>query len=242
MKQILSMTMLAAALMLPAARADTISAANCAANPCPTIVLTVGGNIISPVVTVTPVSSSMYSLNWNAGGANGYQFSGTVNADTDPQVSYGITFANTSNTAQDFTATVMAPFTGGPYTVAFSTYSGSVTDNGDGMVSVTPSAGLTAIHNPDATGVGSFGAIVGGCSGAVAPHSSTACGQENMLNLAVLSAANGVINISIGARVSAGDIFTLNGTAGLDNTPEPATYGLLAGGLCFAGLFRRRRK
>jgi hypothetical protein len=210
----------------------------------PSVGVTINGTTFSGIGVITPgtLPGTFMDVFDQVSGAA--EVKGTVNTAVDPQVNYSLSFINAGSLPVTFCFIVDTPYLGGPYNFGFSSDSATVTDGGDGAINVTdnvnPSYGL------DPTGFGDtvFGALSGGCSGAVAPHSSNACGSANLLSIVVSAGPSGFIVAQISATVSPGDTFALTGTAGLQatTTPEPATYGLTALSLCLAGLVGRRRK
>ena len=238
-------TVLALALLagfgIPAVMAETCpsGAASGSGAGAPGISATINGQPVSEPAE-KGYNGGVYCAKLSGSTAAGVSMSGSVLLDADPFVSYGVTFNNSGGLSDMiFTLVVTDPYSGGPFNTAFSTMSGSVTDGGDGEVSVTPGSALD-IQQPYVNGV-PFGAIVGGCSGPVARFSSSACGEGNLLTIPMLSTASGTLEIDITADVSAGDVFSVNGAAGLfETTPEPGSMYLMGSGLIAAWLARRR--
>jgi hypothetical protein len=237
-------TVLALALLAglgPAAMADTCQS-GAASGPnevAPAIFATINGQPLSEPGEKS-YNGEVYCAKLSGSTSTGVSMSGSIVFDSDPFVSYGVTFNNSGDLSDMlFTLVVTDPYSGGPFDTAFSTMAGSVTDGGEGEVSVTPGPALD-IQQPYVNGV-PFGAIVGGCGEAVPLFSSNPCGEGNLLSIPMLSPASGTLEIVITADVGAGDVFNVNGAAGLfDTTPEPGSMYLMGSGLIAAWVARRR--
>lgn len=185
-------------------------------------------------------------LNVNIAGTN-WSLTGDATVNPDPFIQYGFSFQNLGATDLSFLVLLSTPYVGGPYSVAKSSHSGSVTDgNGllpaNGAVTVTP--GVGGVHQPSVDGT-PFGAITGGCSVSAAPEDSFPCGLGNINGISIATLTNGTLSVLLQATVSPGDIYTFNGLASItnipgDEVPEPATAGLAFAALGAVIVARKR--
>ncbi len=195
-----------------------------------------------PGTKLSQLSIDMMGSSWSVEGQ------ATVNPD--PFIDYGFTIKNFGASPLNFTLILATPFTGGPYSLAKSSHSGSITDSEgqlpmDGAVSVVAAAG--GLHQPAVDG-NPFGAIAGGCSDAGVAGDSFYCGIGNLNGLAISTGPTGMLSVTLSGTLSAGDVYTFNGLARIYNLPgdneipEPATMGMAAAAFGALVLVRRYRK
>ena len=162
----------------------------------------------------------------------------------DPFVNYAFAVQNLTGTTQTYSLSLIIPYIGGPYTFMNDSFSDSFTDgNRDGTVSIGIPAGSTKIAQPQIDGVNVDGQGIA-CTMNGAAGFSASCNSN--LNLTMLSipptAVSGNFGVVLNFTVSPGDLYTFNGQVTLLNAPEPATYGLMAGGLGLLLFIAARKK
>lgn len=169
----------------------------------------------------------------------------TVAQKWDPFVAYGAAVTNFSAVPMTFSFIFSTPYVGGPYTTLQSSHSSSVTDSGskpDGAIQVGLQKGFTHVHSPLLDGIGILGGSRGdGCNLTGKAGFSDTCDNSSTPNVAILSAASGVLSVQLRFVLSPGDIYTANGRVEIANpVPEPATYAMAGVALLAAALYRRR--
>jgi MYXO-CTERM domain-containing protein len=159
----------------------------------------------------------------------------------DPTLGFAIAVAD-FGAPSTFGFEFFTPIVGGPYTHAFATISGSVTDSASDGASVSPV--LPATHMMVSTadpGAVNLGVNVGpACVGAAGV--STPCAASSLHNFAVAAAPFTSMTIALDFVGSGdGDLASFTGRLDLDTAvPEPSTWALAAAAL--AGLTLRRRR
>lgn len=206
------------------------------------------GEQLTPFTLYNVGTSKLTQLHVDLRSAD-YSLTGDATVNTDPWIDYGFAFKNLSNADISFTILLYNPYVGGPYDIATSSHSGSVTNSaGVGMpdtsVTVTPPSGGN-IHQPNINGV-PFAGIEGGCALTGLPLGNSGyCGLGNINGASIMATPGQTLGLTLSATVSPGDIYTFNGFVGItplsgDTVPEPATFGVAAAAFGLAALLRRR--
>jgi hypothetical protein len=212
----------------------------------PPVQIQIDGRIIEVPDVKPDVQKDVLVYNWGNLLGNLGISNMTVAQKWDPFVAYGVAVSNFTAVPISFTFIFSTPYVGGPYTLLSSSHSSSVTDSGskpDGSIMVGTQAGYTHIHLPILDGIGVAGGNRGdGCALLGTPGFSDACDNSSTPNVAVLSAASGILSVELRFVLSPGDIYTANGRVELLDrvVPEPATYAMAGVALLAAALYRRR--
>jgi len=162
----------------------------------------------------------------------------------DPFIDYGFAVKNFTGAPLSFLFVFSTPYMGGPYSVLSSSHSSSVTDGGNGTVTVATDT-KAAIHTPSLDAADVLGGALGvGCMPAGAPGFSAGCeAPAGVVGLPIVSLAAGTLAITVSFTLSPGDIYTGNGRVEIGNAviPEPGTYALALAGFGALFLVHRRR-
>jgi len=163
----------------------------------------------------------------------------TISATTkeDPFIQYGVTAQNFMAVPQTFSFAFSTPIVPAPYSAAFASVSGSMTDDISGNgVTITPV--FAKLQRAFAAApVTNLGVDVGngGTGGPGAPLMSYTLAADSLNNTFAPTSFN-TLSLNLDFTLTANDVATFNG--GVEITPEPGCLSLL--GLAGLALLRRR--